>query len=1182
MYSSNQISSMLNNQNAGFMNQSAYAANISSVSGMGAPMQTPGFSYGVQDAYGLSGTSKFGVGASSGLIAGAGVGMTGVSMMAGLGFMGHTAGYADPFTGVLRAGAAGFARGGIGGAIGLGAAASLPYMAAMQGMSFAGQQMVRGAQQDYGIHQSLRANATLYNPMSRSGRGFSTTQRDMISDSVRTIAETDPTTDMGELNRIMTKAMRGNMFQGTSSAKEFSRKFKQLTKTLKTMAQVMGSSMEQAMEFFDASKRMGFYNKSDIALNAANAMTMSGGGLSARGIIQAQAQGSAMARSQGYSGAQGAMLARSSVQGARDMFQSGLVSERDLGEMTGGLRGEQAYRSLGRQMQQASYSLARSGIGRPIYAALAEKVDGKFTGRLDKTLLQQFKSGQLTASEVRKLAADKLQNAGRDSKLSFLNMEKDIAGSFASGAGAQGWMGVMNLVKNQRGSLSTEETKLLMKRMTGMGRRQVEYIMRLYEKQDEMNYKNAKRATDLLRKRAEKADMAQNATFSGLMRQVTHSLAKYTSQPLQRAGVRLSRGLRDVAQNIRDNTLGQARTAGTTEYGLNTVQQAMMGDTSAYDRDLSGFNQSVLSQRTDLSGGALRGLIGQGPGRGILQSLGRHTNLVSGGAGSRVSLYRGLLGGETTVNQSRMVAFADIMKKADDDSRIATNKLGEDGRRIRSALSNMHSDKFAQIMEQDGNSNTSVRRARTAKLADLIYSGASDELRKSLDAKTSEQANIIAKRMGLGAGDERVQRAAREAVVTRFRERGTALDRALGSDALANLAGAGGTLDSMKLGAARRKSLSELVAAGSTATTVSSGVRAGAGIGGASGAFVGSLLGPLGTLIGGALGAGAGAGIGAVGSALFPGKGMSQDEMKQITNDPELMQKYQKMLSGDQREINDALSREGSLLSKAAKSIRGMSPNKLAEMRKLIGNDKSLQLASTLQTFALQSQKTGTQALGMQRDSIANIAGDSFATSLLGERGEGGLAGQLAGLTFEQLRTGRGKLLSSLGTKQMDLAEDISKMTQSQRNRLRGTLGKTDLGKRLLFMSSRLGDKFGQKLETSGLMDATSDAKIKGIMQNMGITLGKKDMEQVKRAISSGDRFEVQKALATKASGPQRESPMTILTTMKGGIEKMAAVSEKLLGVMLTVEEKQGNLAKGTTSRVMSDLKKLNKDRKRV
>ncbi|MCA8939602.1 MAG: hypothetical protein KDB07_07335, partial [Planctomycetes bacterium] len=722
-----------------------------------------------------------------------------------------------------------------------GAAAALPYYAAAKTAEFVGGNLVAGAQQDYAVHQSLQSNFDFYNPRSRSGRGFSVDQRDQIAGMMRNMTEQDPFTSMGELSRVMTVAAKGNLFQGVTSAKEFGQKFKQLTDTLKETAKILGTSMEGAMGFFDASKKMGFYNKVDILRNAQNAQVMAGGGLTARGIMQAQTQGAAFARAQGYTGAQGAILARSSVQGARDMLQSGFMSEEDLGEMTGGLRGEQAFRSMGRQMQQASYSLARSGIGRAVYAALAERKDGKFTGQLDKTLLQQFKSGQLSTGDIRRLASDKLMSAGTDTKLSFLNMEKDIAGSFAAGAGAQGWMGVIDMIKSQRGELSDEKVKLLMKNMTGLGRRQIEYIMKLYRKQDEINNKNAQRAADLLRKRAEQADLKMNHTFSGLMRQVTHAASRYTTMPLQRLGARMGRSLRDFGQSVRDSLLGRRVTAGLDS----DVQDQLAGIALGDNRQLAQYSQygdMALRGNLDLRSGFLSRITGFGKSQAVSRSMGGFLDIARQGpmGASTVTMESGVF------DQKRLAGIAEVMRQARDQSDSFFSSHKGAIKAVSGMMEGLTSSQLFRLKDTAGSSDATAHRNKMNALSSMLANDSNQG--HVFQNLTQQTARSLANRFGLNYDQMgQSQRAsfqalAQETIIGHARTKGGQLDKILG-------AGGAGLVDGNMLMSGQRIAQMRVKADEALANAMGGGVMSGRS-GAAGGALLGAGIGSFGGLVG--------------------------------------------------------------------------------------------------------------------------------------------------------------------------------------------------------------------------------------------------------------------------------------------------------------------------------------------
>ena len=1201
MYTSNQISGAINNQMAQFSNMQSYSGNLSASIGMAMPPMTSlGFSYGgLQDPYGQQSAGQFGNTAVSGIGSAlqTAPGMlgtigTGAGLMSMFGLGGRAAAaasYMDPMTGVLSGasrgarmmsgtmGAGGFFSGAgaalragsfgrfLGGAaLGAGAAA-LPYYAAAKGAQFLGGNMIAGAQQDYAVQQSLRANFDFYNPQSRSGRGFSTQQQDQISDMMRGMVEQDPFTSMGELSRVMTKAAKGNLFQGVTSAREFGKKFKQMTDTLKETAKIMGTSMEGALSFFDSSKRMGFYNKTDILRNAQNAQVMAGGGLSSRGIMQAQAQGAAMARSQGFTGAQGAILARKSVQGARDMLQSGLLSESDLGEMTGGLRGEQAFRSLGRQMQQASYSLARSGVGRAVYAALAERKDGKFTGRLDKNLLAQFKSGSLASSDIRRLAADKLQNAGTDTKLSFLNMEKDIAGSFAAGAGAQGWMGIIDMVRSQRGgNLSDEKVKLLLKNMTGMGRRQIEYIMKAYQKQDEINQRNAQRATDLLRKRAEQADIKMNHTFSGIMRQISHGVAQYTTMPLQRMGSRMGRRIRDFGQSIRDNLLGRRTTAGLGANVQNRIAGAALGSD-----DLDIGTDAQFAGNLDLRSGMLQRMIGIGRSQAMGRSMSGFLNLARGGqaGGSTVTMAGG------TFDQKRLAGIAEVMKQARDQSDTFFDSQKGALSAVRSAMDGLTSQQLFKLKDMAGSSDATAHRNKMKALSEMLTNN--DTAGHSFQSLTASTAKNLANRMGvnydsLSASEkESYRQLAQETVIGHARRKGGSLDKILGQGG-AGLVDGNMMMSGQRLAQMRTKAEAQFASdlGGSSAVATGIGATLGAGVGGVAGGLLGSFLGPIGTAVGATLGSAAG---GFLGGLIGDSASSSlQSEVSRVMKDDGQRADLMKMLASD-KGVTDVMGKydDNSDMMKIARKISGMSAADKARLRKRGTMLQQIRNREGATVAVKQFRESGRGLLGLRDADLQEKLGDDIA---------GQVRSLQKSLTGADLNDFSGDVRGILD-RRAQLAQSLGGLSGRRLSQARTVLGKTAEGRLALANRMLYTKKMTGELEKT--LTADSPEKFLAQLKNLGVGTGAKGSEVQKallQARESGDVTKLQKALmASKLT--KKEDALSVLTTMKDGVDKMAKTSEKLLDVMLTVHaDKKGvKDIKASVDRMRKVPKKLQK-----
>lgn len=1198
MISSNQISSIINNQMAGFSNMQGQSANISGMSGMVPPVIRPlGFNYGgMVDPYGEQQSSRMGVGALAALTATPGMLGAGAVMAGGFGLLGSGGQYLDPTTGILRGMSAGarHAAGGVGaagfkgffsgmrqaafsgnlgkfalGGLSAGLATALPYWAAGKALSAAGKHvfgnMVQGGQQDYAVQQSLVQNFDFYNPATRGGRGFTAGQRDQISDMLKGMAESDPFVDMGELNRIMVRSARGGLFQGVNSAKEFGKKFKSLVNTLKDTAKILGTSMDEALSFFDASKRQGFYTKTDILKNVQNAVTMAGGGLSARGIMQTQAAGAAMARSQGFTGAQGATLARRQVQNIRDMVMSGQLSEKDLGEMTGGLRGQAAYRTLGRQMQQASYSLARSGIGRATYAALAQTTgkgaDTRFTGKLDEGLLRQFKAGLLSAGDIRRLASQKLQSAGRDTKMSFLNMQQDIQGEFASKAGPEGWMGVISMIKSQRPGISHEAVKLLMKRLTGMGRRQIEYIMKLYNTQDKRNFSNARRVADLLRKRAERADLKMNYTFSGLMRQLGHGVDKMLYGPeLRQTGVDVARGGRNIFQSIKDRLLGRREMAGLDAGGQAMLSRTAFGLQGGY----AGDSPSALYRRANISGGRFKDMFGlKSAGSEMLRGMGDMADLVRAGpqSGSTVRLRSLGFSGRFDADQRKLAFVSKTLHQAalgidkDFDAHDAAIKNVRDG------IEAISGNALLKIVNAHGNSSQTTHQARVRALGLALQNSDDPRIRDNFENLVRMKAQRIAIGLqdGSKATDPKVLELARQSVIGKAVGKDMRKLLQFGTDQVDKFFDATGTLDAQRIGSetkyARKRAASLLAKrGGSYADSLGS---AGMMIGGIGGAILGGGL--IGGLIGGLAGDVLGTGIGAA-IDFFKGQGRTAN-MEAALRDPEQRAKIAAMAAGGaagQKAIDAALKNDDDKqMQSIAKRIQGMSAPHRAELAKSMRTFTNIKTAGAFHIAAQQFQAGGKALQGIDLTKLSGAARE-VGVQLVGEGGKGGLAGLMRAAKGGKLMRGGYR---SLVEKQLEAARSIAALSDADRRRLRTQLKGSVAGTQLMMAGKTMGSKMRTRLE--GLMGMTEGAIEKKLTGIAGMNLGTFGGD-IAKTIRRGDIGKAQEMIASAQLRAQQQKATTPFQKLNETLADMNKTNKLMLdAIQFMAKNTRGKDGKG-------------------
>lgn len=1156
-----------------------------------------GFAYGAQDPYGTQMSMNVGQGAASigkGVLAGAGA----ATFIAGFGSSAMAQGVArlDPFMagmhgfGTSARAAVGLGareslwqfgkqavssgnfgmlgRAAVGGVMGA-ALSAAPVMAAWSAARYTAGQIAQGGREEAGMQQMIARNFDFYNPMARSGRGFDTGQMSTITDSIRSIADKDPFTDLSQLMKVFNDLSQKGMLLNATNPREVASKFKQTTDTLRDIAKVVGTTMEGALQFFDESRKLGFTTKSDVLANVRNQIVGAGGGLSSRGIAAAQMEGSQMAQAQGYGMREGAILASKSIQSVRDLYTKGMISESDLRDMSGGAVGEQAYATVGRTLQQAAYNLSHSGVGRVIYAGLAEKdEEGKFTGRLNQGLLEQFRSGQLSAGDLKQMASKNLR--GRAAALSFLNMEKDIAGEFAAGAGPEGWGGVMSAIQSMRPGLSKDAVKLLMKKMTGLGRREVETIMKLYETMDQRILDAKDRTANLLIKKREEAEVAQNFSVQGLWTQFKHSVHSVTGAPLGRMGANLYNRAQGAFLSYRDKLLGRTMSATMTQEDSDILVRQSMG-MSTDAASLSGQGALVSS----IQGGALTNM-------GYVQRGEYAARLGEDRTGMMAGAFSWAFGKGAVGRQRGMAGF-----------------VGGGGMQLFQHMSNK------EAVEAHHNLTTVVNEGLAMKVSDTVRAQYQAQLR-SLSAAEALQLDTV-------TGDSAQERAAKKAVLARemFERRGwtiagiddmragvqkTAAYRGLearyGRDAAgrADMARATDTLIHQRLLQETRfkeegvglGSMKELLASGaqkyqddarerlgasltaqrSVWKNVVGGAAAGAtvgmGIGAALGAFAGWIPGMIlggakGTVLGGLVGAGAG--------------------LLRTLQDHYTPAQIAESLRSDKpfRDAISIASKGGpAALREAYESLRasGRSPEELKKMYAVLENASNLQGAERTKFIAaLQKYDVGGafKRLEMYRMQMREGAED-----LLGVRDQGKemLGGEMYERLYgkeglvEQMRRPKdavemGASIASLGTLQHQTIQELAKRldTEGMSGKTAQFLRKTTQGQRLL-SATRFSTKEGtatieKLMDSSGGDTATLAASL---AQRFNLDKKSLDKNMLGDMLASGDVGRLQQYLQNTKGGPRQETTVSLLTQIKSGTDRMAKAAEVMVDVMMNAK----------------------------
>jgi hypothetical protein len=417
------------------------------------------------------------------------------------------------------------------GMAGMGAFAAGGALAA--GVGYAGSQIYTGMQQQQNLQQTLRQNYAFQRP---GGMGFDTGQMNQIGGTLREMTHQfgpgGEVTGFRELTQLAGKMGQMGMAQGVRDAQEFSKKFKEMVTTLKTMATTLGTTLEGAMEFAQAAKGSGVFGmRGAQQFSAAARGAASAGGLALSEVTSMANIGSQISRSVGGLGRAGALGGIKTIAQIGVAQQMGILSEEDIYNATGleGAAGRQAMAT--RQMEQSAGFL-KTGKGRWALASIAGK-----DGTVDLDAVQEYISGGVSTARTQQRAHQNLSGIGR---ANFLRNEGHLRGQALEKLGGlampvalAGWLAQ----KGYDPSNMDDKAMLAFTRFSGMG-------------QDEATdaIKMVRNLPALLEKQAEREKQDQYNTQ--LSQQRSTRGIEGAKKRLEQVREKLQGGFQEVGQHI--------------------------------------------------------------------------------------------------------------------------------------------------------------------------------------------------------------------------------------------------------------------------------------------------------------------------------------------------------------------------------------------------------------------------------------------------------------------------------------------------------------------------------------------------------------------------------------------------------------------------------------------------------
>lgn len=560
MMSTGDVSQMFASQNSMFMGQNSYAQQIgvptqygAAAGGVGAYGGAPrggSFSYSPAASFGgaggYGGGNKFASMATSALGGAASIG-------AGMAF--------DPLGSFLGGAMGGLARGGIGAALGGGMMAAAPMLPIALAAQVGIGGLMRGGQQQAAIAQNL-GSYQFQNAGSRTGQGFSRDDSKAIGDQIRSLAHVpEMMTSVDELTKLMPKLKASGVMSGVRSAAEFSHRFKEAVSTIRDMSKVLGSTMEEAEQFFAQSRSLGFTGRTSQMKNTLNAgFTAAMTGMDMGQVGQMQQTGAGMARSVGGRGAQGATAIAGIAQRLEAGRQAGRISE-DMIQDVSGQGGALGVQGSAERMYGLMLNFRNTAAGRLVMAG-AMKRDGEGKVQLDEDVIKKFNSGSLGIEDLKRRASGLSDN----DKISFSlraggSLGSQLAGSLDAGHMMQGLVG----------GKGKDAAALVLSRQLGANEQEVDMLMGM----GGAGGSNSDIA-QMGKQKAREAAFRERTDPSAILKRLGTRLRASTVGHIEQAGAKIYSELGKTYDEVMDEFLGRA-VVSVSKGGADSLSKALSG-----------------------------------------------------------------------------------------------------------------------------------------------------------------------------------------------------------------------------------------------------------------------------------------------------------------------------------------------------------------------------------------------------------------------------------------------------------------------------------------------------------------------------------------------------------------------------------------------------------------------------
>jgi len=594
-----QISGAVGGQHVMFSNYAGHAQQISNMYGTGPQMQVSQ----MQNPFPQSEPSAGMAGAMVGGVGMALPGLAGAASIAG-GLMGGPAGILDPWTMGARAfgygsGAArgagvlgtighiggAFAQrglmgglGALGGGIGAAAMTALPYAAVGMGIQTIGESIYQGAQNVSQVGDIMGRQGPFYGQAGvRPGGQMSRGQIREITGILREFASEDVMLSMKEAINLTDVAQRSGMLSGVMNAQQFKTRFREIINQVRNISDVMGSTIEEAMPLFGQAQRMGLWRANDI-MGMAGAMRAAGP--AAPQLMGAMQAGATMAHRMGGPLGAGAMMGQEAFMNIQAAGQAGVLTSRDIREMTGGVGGAAGQQMVAQQLTGTAAQFAQSGMGRLMVAGLGEFEEGRFTGKIDPRAMQRFTAGQLDIGQLQARGRSRIGTRG--GAASFAVQQGQIGQRMMAEGGMESVGQAVRSVMERAGYGEAGEDiqNLFIQKLMGVEAREADIWRRLGDEMPRIRDQRLRRQRQAIEDAARDLDRKKYRSFEGMKRALEHAWEQ-TLAPIEdvasTAVTRIGEDMDDLVNQFFGRTGGTVVTQGERMEIMRGGRGGMMG-----------------------------------------------------------------------------------------------------------------------------------------------------------------------------------------------------------------------------------------------------------------------------------------------------------------------------------------------------------------------------------------------------------------------------------------------------------------------------------------------------------------------------------------------------------------------------------------------------------------------------